>query len=388
MRCDVLIVGGGPAGSTCARQLVRAGLDVVVLDRSDFPREKLCAGWITPQIVTSLQLDLTDYGRHWCLQPLDGFTCGLMKGESVSVRYPQPVSYAIRRCEFDHFLLQRCGAQLRLNEALDSVERNADGWLVNKTIQTRLLIGAGGHFCPVARLLGATIGSREPAIYAQEVEFKMSAEQAATCSVDPRQAELYFCDDLSGYAWCVRKGDYLNVGLGREDNNGLGTLLRHFWSSLAQRHTLPQDLPLRFKGHAYLLYNQSHRDIVMDQCLLVGDAAGLASPHSGEGIRPAVESALLAAQVIGDAQGDYSTSSLQRYEGQLHERFGARPRAHAASTGWLAPVRQSIGRQALRHEWFARHVLLDRFFLHRKTPALNAVHPGVIHDAFGSHRYG
>lgn len=372
MRCDIVIVGGGPAGSTCARQLVRAGFDVVLLDRSDFPRDKICAGWITPQIVTSLQLDLTDYGSRFCMQPLDGFTCGLFAGDSVRVRYPQPVSYAIRRCEFDNYLLQRCGARLRLNQAFHSAERIAEGWQINGSIQARLLIGAGGHFCPVARLLGAAVGSGEPAIYAQEVEFKMSAEQSSLCTVDPRQAELYFCDDLSGYAWCVRKGDYLNVGLGREDNNGLGASLRAFWSSLVQRRALPPEHPPRFKGHAYLLYNQSHRDIVAERCLLVGDAAGLASPHSGEGIRPAVESALLAAQVIAQARGDYTCSSLQRYEVALHERFGARMRTQSHPAQWLAPLRQSIGRQALRHEWFARHVLLDRYFLHRKTPALAA----------------
>ena len=49
--CDVLIVGGGPAGSSCARQLRRAGLDVLILDKSEFPRDKVCAGWITPQVV-------------------------------------------------------------------------------------------------------------------------------------------------------------------------------------------------------------------------------------------------------------------------------------------------------------------------------------------------
>src|SRR3989304_302592 len=55
--CDVLIVGGGPAGSTCAWQLVRAGLDVLVMDKQVFPRDKVCAGWVTPPVGKSLQLD-------------------------------------------------------------------------------------------------------------------------------------------------------------------------------------------------------------------------------------------------------------------------------------------------------------------------------------------
>jgi len=61
--CDVLVVGGGPAGSTCAGRLVRAGLDVVVIDKSSFPRDKVCAGWITPEVVRLLELDLPAYAK-------------------------------------------------------------------------------------------------------------------------------------------------------------------------------------------------------------------------------------------------------------------------------------------------------------------------------------
>src|SRR5256714_12048681 len=59
--CDVLIVGGGPAGSTAAWKLRRAGADVLVLDRERFPRLKLCAGWITPEVVRDLDMDLQAY---------------------------------------------------------------------------------------------------------------------------------------------------------------------------------------------------------------------------------------------------------------------------------------------------------------------------------------
>jgi flavin-dependent dehydrogenase len=58
--CDVIIVGGGPAGSSCAWKLRAAGWDVVVVDRANFPRDKVCAGWITPAVIEELQLDLED----------------------------------------------------------------------------------------------------------------------------------------------------------------------------------------------------------------------------------------------------------------------------------------------------------------------------------------
>jgi hypothetical protein len=86
---------------------------VVVLDHSHFPRDKLCAGWITPQIMASLQLDLSDYARSRVLQPLHGFNSGLVGGRAVAVRYGQAISYGIRRCEFDDYLLRRSGARFR-----------------------------------------------------------------------------------------------------------------------------------------------------------------------------------------------------------------------------------------------------------------------------------
>ena len=65
---DVIIVGGGPAGSTCAWKLRDAGLDVVVVDKAAFPRDKVCAGWLTRQVVSELELDPGDYeiGRASC----------------------------------------------------------------------------------------------------------------------------------------------------------------------------------------------------------------------------------------------------------------------------------------------------------------------------------
>ncbi|MGB8692929.1 MAG: FAD-dependent oxidoreductase, partial [Steroidobacteraceae bacterium] len=219
--CEVLIVGGGPAGSSCARELSRRGFEVTVMDRSCFPRDKVCAGWITPQLIDSLELDLDAYAHGRTLQPVSGFASGLMSGSPVTVRYPTPISYAIRRCEFDDYLLRRSGARLRLGSAIESLEQLANGWIVNGTLQCQLLIGAGGHFCPVARQLGAQVGRAERAIYAQELELKLSDSDLARCRVAEAVPELYFCDDLSGYGWCVRKGEYLNVGLGREQPNHL-----------------------------------------------------------------------------------------------------------------------------------------------------------------------
>ena len=365
--CEALIIGGGPAGSTCARQLHGSGLDVMVMDKAVFPRDKTCAGWITPRVVQLLQLDTQDYGRDHALQPITGFRTGLINGRHVETRYDEVVSFGIRRCEFDHHLLQRAGARMRLGQPLASLERRDGQWIVNGSVSTPLIIGAGGHFCPVARFLGAKVGASESAVAAKEIEFEMSPDQLAACQVQPETPELYFTEDLKGYGWCFRKGRYLNIGLGREDSHHLTEHLESFCEFLKRGGRIPAHIPDKFHGHAYLLYGHAPRKMIDDGVLLIGDAAGLAYPESGEGIRPAIESALLAATTILAARGDYRAAQLSAYAGSLQARFGP---AVAPDGNMPEAVRKFLAGVMLRSHWLTRHVVLDRWFLHSGQPAL------------------
>ena len=341
---------------------------VTVLDKAVFPRNKVCAGWITPAVVQVLRLDTEDYARGRVLQPISAFRTGLIHGTGVETRYPGTVSFGIRRCEFDHYLLQRSGAQLRLGETVNSLAKRSGLWVVNDDIETPLLIGAGGHFCPVARFLGAKLGANEPAVAAKEIEFEMDAEQAAACRVRADMPELYFCRDLRGYGWCFRKGGYLNIGLGREGHQGLAQALQDFCDFLKQRGRIAQNIPEKFQGHAYLLHGHSARRLVDDGVVLIGDAAGLAYPESGEGIRPAVESGLIAAGVIAASGRDYRAARLQAYSERLSARLG--PGAAPAAGIVPASVRSILAGALLGSRWFTRRVVLDRWFLHAQLPAL------------------
>jgi geranylgeranyl reductase family protein len=375
-RCDVVVVGGGPAGSSCAWRLRRAGLDVVVLDKKRFPRDKICAGWVTPQILEALALDPRDYAKERVLQPIHGFRVSQLRepaGPEARVDYGRPVSYAIRRCELDAYLLARSGARLRLGEPLRELRREGGRWIVNGALEAPLLVGAGGHFCPVAQELGAVTGPPAPVIAAQEIEFRMSEADAARCPVEPELPELYFTADLAGYGWVVRKGDWLNVGLGRQDVHALSEHVARFVETLRARGRLAAALPARPHGHAYLLYGESQRPLGAEGVLLVGDAAGLAYPRSGEGIRPAVESGLLAASAILEARAGRAPDALAAYERALRTRLGAAPAADAQSPARPAPGwKRALAGHLLGSPLFARHVVLDRWFLHRREPALAA----------------
>lgn len=380
-RFDAIVIGGGPSGSTCAWQLRRAGLEVAVFDKRDFPRDKVCAGWVTPAAVETLRLDVDEYRAGRVFQPIRSFLTGSMAGRMVETRYDDVASYGIRRYEFDHYLLERSRAKLFTGQPVKQLERaGGDGgggggngpWRVNGVAEAPVVVGAGGHFCPVARRLGAKVGSTESIVSAHEVEFEMTGAQRAACAVAEETPELFFCEDLQGYGWVFRKQNVLNVGLGREDNRNIAEHVRRFCEWLAAKGRIPDDMPSKFKGHAYLLHGRSRRPASGDGLVLVGDAIGLAYDRSGEGIRPAVESAVMAAEAVAGAGGKFDESTFAGYERRLEARFGRRG-AETGPPAWLPePLRRKAAARLLGAGWFARRFVLDGWFLHRRQPPLPA----------------
>jgi len=356
-----MIVGGGPAGSSCAWGLRDSGLDILIVDRSAFPRNKLCGGWITPLVLDELAIAPEDYAPGRTLQPISGFRLSSIGGPQVDIRCQRIVSYGIRRCEFDEYLLRRSGARLREGEPITSIERSDGGWLVNGNIRARVLVGASGHFCPVSRYLGNK-GSPAPVV-AQEVEFEMDLAQAASSNVAGDLPELFFCRDMRGYGWVFRKDNFLNVGLGRTDSHEISRHVKEFVGVL--KKTRDVEVPGNgITGHAYGLFGHSHRTILDDGVLLIGDAAGLAYAESGEGIRPAVESGLIAAHTILSANGDYRGKQLVLYRDLLTSRL-QREHGRLDTLSQLLPhaVKEFAGRTLLRSRAFCRNVVMDQWFL-------------------------
>lgn len=381
--CDVIIVGGGPAGSSCAWALRGSGLDVLVLDRAVFPRNKLCAGWITPLILDELEFTPADYPPGQTIQPITGFRLGAIGGPQVEIRTDHIVSYGIRRCEFDEFLLRRSWARLRQGIALRSIEHKNGAWLINGEIRARMLVGAGGHFCPVGRYLGNK-GS-PAAVLAQEIEFEMDASQAGRSTVEGELPELFFCRDILGYGWVFRKGNFLNVGLGRTDSHEISSHVKDFVGYLREARAV--ETPVSgIAGHAYGLWGRTERKILDDGVLLVGDAAGLAYPESGEGIRPAIESGLIAAHTILAAESNYSVKSLSLYRELLNKRLH-RERSRMDSLTQSLPhvLKEFAGRQLLRNRSFCQNVVVNQWFLRLAEQRLD-LGPRPVKREFAAHR--
>ena len=118
---ETIIVGGGPAGSTCARQLVQSGREVLVLDKARFPRLKLCAGWITAKVMRDLAFTAADYPHPILKLDIRTHFFGLPFALNW---FPTPgPDFSIRRVEFDAWLLARSGAQVIEHEVKSVVPR-------------------------------------------------------------------------------------------------------------------------------------------------------------------------------------------------------------------------------------------------------------------------
>jgi flavin-dependent dehydrogenase len=336
--------------------LQKAGWNVTVMDRATFPRNKVCAGWVTPGVFDLLELDPADYrATGLTIQDITGFRTCVLGEPLIDTTYPRTISYAIRRFEFDNFLLERSGAHVLANTPLTSLDRRGDTWIANGAVTARVVIGAGGHFCPVARFLRGTSDAVRPVV-AKEAEFELDAGGS---NVSEEVPELFFCRDLEGYGWVVRKGTYLNIGLGRRDNGDLNAHIERFVSFLERTGRARRASKVRWCGHAYLASGSGPRPLIGDGILIAGDAAGLAYPESGEGIRPAVESGRLAAETLIAAEGRVTFDALASYEATIRQRYPAARQ----TPGFLAASIKALGRALMRSPLFTRKFLIERWFL-------------------------
>ena len=300
---DAIVVGGGPAGSSCAWKLRAAGLDVLVLDRAVFPRHKLCAGWVTPEALADLELTQSDYPRSF------------MTFDKLHIHYkmltvkPAVRQHSIRRFEFDDFLLQRAGAPV-IQHKVSKVRRRGSDFLIDDSYRCKYLVGAAGTACPVFRSLFQERNPRSSALQTA------TYEQEFAYDWDKPECHLWFFDaGLPGYAWYVPKaGGYINIGLGgmAEQLKHQGGRVQDYWRSFVaklRRKRLLLHEALHPTGYSY--YLRGNVDVVSDDdAYLVGDSAGLATQDLCEGIGPAIRSGLLAASAI-TSRTDYSLESVR-----------------------------------------------------------------------------
>ncbi len=341
---DVLVVGGGPAGSTLAWSLAKRGLKVCVLERAEFPREKVCGDFVEPGGLRILEA--MGVASPWDTQPAPAITRSRTYfGPRIAFQGPIPYYPAtdglpphgmiIPRHELDTRLLENAaaaGADVRHGCAVTSVARADDRMVAAvKTDQgdvqlgARLVVGADGAQSIVARSAGLGREDRRHTSISRRVYIE-------GLDVDPGEAVIWFDEDITpGYGWMFPTGGgRANVGVGilSEASHREGLSVRKaFDDSLARlrlRHpgcsgAKIASRPLGGIVNSYGGITRNH----FDGGLLVGDAGSFVDPMTGEGITQGMESSLIAAPVIMEAleAGRFDAEFLSRFDRAFRAYF-------------------------------------------------------------------
>lgn len=281
-RFDAIVVGAGPGGSAAAHRLASAGASVLLLDRARFPRDKPCGGGLTGRAVRFLPepVDPVVEDRATRVQLRAGYRGGY---ERASAR---PLVLMTQRARLDAFLAERAGAagaDFRDGTRVESVEGTTVRLEGGGRATAEVLIGADGTNGVVARALGL----------AEEIVYGVALEGNAPSDPQYRgKLLLEFGVVPGGYGWLFPKAEHVNVGVGGWASEG--PRLREHLRRLCDVYGLDPGRLTGLRGHR-LPMRRPEAVLARGRAGVIGDAAGLVDPFSGDGIYEALLSARLAA---------------------------------------------------------------------------------------------
>lgn len=359
MEYDVIVVGSGPAGSTCARLLGQTGKRVLLIDKERFPRDKPCGDFLSSRLCERLKrLDVLSAITPHC--PIDDLLFShpavgpfLIKGSGIP-------GLMCRRTVLDAALFREAKKHVEVLEGVKIKDLIFEKGRVvgvtseDKIFRSKIVVGADGANGIVAKKLGvATLDENHNAV---SVRTYYAGIQGLTNSV-----ELYFIDEVQpGYFWIfptdLEKGE-ANVGLGilsarvRNQNVQLKNLLE----KIVKEHPRFAHAVLQqpIKGWS-LPFGSKKRPRTFPGALLIGDAAGLIDPMSGEGIENAIRSAECAADAICKDQ-NYEQSLDRLLQGELRKGY-------LIQKAGRNPFILRLIFRLLKHSSMARQIIANKFF--------------------------
>ena len=276
-RFDVAVIGAGPAGSATAIHLARAGAKTLLIDKASFPRDKPCGGGLTMRAVRELPVDPTPVVEH----EVDRMQFRMGKRGRFERRGRRGAFVLMtQRRRLDAYLAEQAaaaGADFRDNTKLALEEIDAE-----------VIVGADGANGTSAKALG--LGG--PIMHGVAYE--------GNAPYDDRYKGLALIELGSipgGYGWIFPKGDHVNVGVGGWESEG--PKLRGHLAALCERESIDVDSLESVRGHRLPLRRPGFV-VARDKALLVGDAAGLVDPLTGDGMYESFVSARLAAEAALD----------------------------------------------------------------------------------------
>lgn len=340
---DVIVVGGGPGGAAAAYYLGEAGRRVLVLEKEVFPRYKACGGATSVRLLEEFPFDF----KPVIESSVKAVTLAY-RTESVAFDLPESPIRMTMRADLDAFLLNHAQAEVRQGDAVRFIEEKSDRVIVTtqkgEEFVGRYLVGADGPNSVVAHALG--LRRDKTLLGAIEVEAPVPLEVFNRF----KEAPIFIFGEIGmGYLWIFPKAEHLSVGIGAlhpRPGELQTTLLK-----VMDRYQIPLQ-GLAMHGHPVPIYT-GHEKISTARTLLVGDAAGLVDPLSGEGIRYAVLSGHLAAEAI-------LADQIQRYEVLIHRKIGVGHRVNWIVTQMIFSHPGAFF-ELLAHNPIARPAFIDLF---------------------------
>jgi geranylgeranyl reductase family protein len=311
-RYDVAVIGAGPAGSVTAIHLARAGARVLLVDKARFPRDKPCGGGLTLRAVRELPVDPGPVVEH----EVDRMAFRLGWRSRFERRGKRgPFVLMTQRRRLDQYLVEQAveaGAEFRDGVKVSVPTDREQGLSVTidgDEIRPEVLVGADGANGTTARALGLGGPITHGVAYEGNAPFDDRYRNLAVIELGAIPG---------GYGWVFPKGDHVNVGVGGWESEG--PRLRDHLGELCRRHGLDADALESVRGHRLPLRRGGFVP-ARGRALLVGDAAGLVDPLTGDGMYEAFVSARLASGAILDVLAGRA-ETVEPYRAGLAEALG------------------------------------------------------------------
>lgn len=343
---DVIVVGAGPGGSSMAMYLQKQGKKVLLLEKAEFPRDKVCGDAVGVRaMVVMRELGIADKMEFEKHEKTYGVIFSSPKRQVVQIQFPNtdPATgkggYVCRRMVFDNFLFQNAKKQVPNvieNFMVTDLIREND-YVVGvkgmnlKTKETfeyraKMVIGADGASSVVATKLGLNTPSPEH----ECIALRQYYENISGCT---NNIEIHFVDSLlPGYFWIFPlENNTANVGVGMltSDIKKKNVKLQDAMFNVIKNDPLFKDRFANSKAISdvkgwRLPLGSYHRKCHGNGWLLLGDAASLIDPFSGEGVGNSMTSARIADKILKDAfaQNNFSENFLKQYDTELWKELG------------------------------------------------------------------